>query len=421
MSTRVSLGSAAVAALALTALVVLVAPAGAVQRRAFATSVTGTGNLNTWADSGGLFALAAADNVCRVRAAAGGLANASTFRAWMSTAATDAYCHVQGRTGKKATGCSGSPQPAGPWYLVTGTQAFTDALDALTGPDRVVFRGVQQDEFGEPTGPTDPASYWTGTQPDGTVAAETCSSWVVGQSGVNGAIGDALSSAVDWSRRLPTGCETDRRLLCVEPGASDPVVDAVWAPAAIVFVTSASGNANLSTWPEAGGESGLEAGDAICRTLAAGARLPAPESFVAFLSDSTVDARDRLTLSGVAIRRLDAFRVANSKADLLDGTNLNSLHVDETGAYLSERPVAFTGSASDGTSQGDDCGDWTSTAGGNARAGSAASQHTARWISSIGSACVGSSRLYCFANVVTIFWDGFDRTGDTSRWSAAVP
>ena len=40
-------------------------PADAVKRRAFATSVTGTGNLNTWPDADGAFALAAGDNICR--------------------------------------------------------------------------------------------------------------------------------------------------------------------------------------------------------------------------------------------------------------------------------------------------------------------------------------------------------------------
>ena len=118
---------------ALAAAVLLAVPAAAVKRRAFVTSVSGTGNLNSWPDAGGLFALAAGDAICRARATAAGLPNANTYRAWLSTATTDAYCHVQGRTGEKATGCSGSPQPSGPWYRVDGTTALAANLEELTG------------------------------------------------------------------------------------------------------------------------------------------------------------------------------------------------------------------------------------------------------------------------------------------------
>ena len=255
-------------------------PADAVKRRAFATSVTGTGNLNTWPDADGALALAAGDNICRARAAAALLPNASTYRAWLSTASTDAYCHVQGLTGEKAGGCDGSPQPAGPWYRVNGTSAFTGTLDELTGPERVIYQSVR---FNEPA-----------------------------------------------------------RLLCFEPGASE-VTPISWNPAALAFVTSPYGNGNLSSWPSAGGASGIEAGDEICRNLAEAAHLPAPESFVAWLSTTTIDAADRLTLAGVAYRRVDGFRIAASKAALLANGPALSLHVDETGSYIAAIPSTLTG------------------------------------------------------------------------------
>ena len=47
--------------------VALVGPADAVKRRAFVTSVSGTGNLASWPDAGGQFALAAGDSICRAR------------------------------------------------------------------------------------------------------------------------------------------------------------------------------------------------------------------------------------------------------------------------------------------------------------------------------------------------------------------
>ncbi len=409
-------------ALALVSSLVLAEPANAVKRRAFATSVTGTGNLNSWPDADGLFGLAAADRICRNRAAAGGLSNANAYRAWLSTAATDAYCHVQGRAGKRATGCSGTPQPAGPWFILSGTSNFTGSLDELTGPERKIVRGVLQDEFGDFYGNTDNHRYWTGTSPTGEVTPATCSSWVVAAADVQGATGEALASSVYWTQRYNTACNGPSRLLCLEPGLSEPMSVNRWLPGAVAFVTSASGNGNLSTWPESAGETGIDAGDAICRTLAENAGLPAPESFVAWLSDANDDARDRLTLTNVPYRRVDGYRVADTKADLLDLSTDNSMHVDETGAYPSDRLSAFTGTDPDGTYEGSSCNNWTATSQpGNVTAGSIVHMNTILWTAGIGNACVALQRLYCFSNVETLFWDGFELTGDTSRWSLVLP
>ena len=35
--------------------------------------------------------------------------------------------------------------------------------------------------------------------------------------------------------------------------------------------------------------------------------------------------------------------------------------------------------------------------------------------------CDSARHLYCFSNVLTIFWDGFDLTEDASRWSSVFP
>ncbi len=59
-----------------------------------------------------------------------------------------------------------------------------------------------------------------------------------------------------------------------------------------VFVTSVSGTAKLSSWPDAGGKSGLAAGDAICQARAEAAGLGG--RFVAWLSDRNHDAYCRV-------------------------------------------------------------------------------------------------------------------------------
>src|SRR5437762_1872122 len=105
---------------------VAASPAAATKRRAFLTSVSGTGDLSTWPGASGSTPLERGDAICRSRAAAGGLPNASTYHAWLSTSSLDAYCHVQGLDGTLADLCNGAPLPGGgPWYLVDGVTPFT--------------------------------------------------------------------------------------------------------------------------------------------------------------------------------------------------------------------------------------------------------------------------------------------------------
>ncbi len=398
------------------------APAEALRRRAFVTSATGTGNISTWPDADGQHGHTGADNICRARAAAGGLPNASAYRAWLSTAGTDAYCHVRGQSGKKSNGCTGTAVAAGPWYQVNGTTFMAGTLQELTGPERKIVRPVLYDEFGTLlTGPD--SRYWTGTRADGTVAISTCSSWVTASSAVEGWFGVGQATAIEWTDFTDQMCNSLYRLLCLEPGVSDPPAAVGWAPGALAFVTSEVGNADLGSWPEAPGTAlGINAGDEICSNLAAASGVPAPDSFVAWLSDATTDARDRLTLTNAAYRRLDGYTIANNRADLIDGANTNSIHVDETGTYLNANTRAHTATNGDGTGNADHCDGWTSASSSDLeRGGSASWTRDDAWTDNTSGLCQFTARLYCFSNVVTLFWDGFEQTGDTSRWSSVQP
>ena len=196
-----------------------------------------------------------------------------------------------------------------------------------------------------------------------------------------------------------------------------------WSPGSLVFVSSATGDADMSTWPGAGSATGLAAADNVCRSLAAAAHLPAPQSFVAWLSDSQQDAADRLTSNG-PYRRVDGYAIANSKADLLDGSVGNSIHVFENGSYEVEVPfTVWTETATDGTSLGAACDDWTSNLGSLpvVRSGDSTGARTAAWTSYTNKTCADTAtRLYCFSNTLTLFWDGFEN-GSRSRWSSSVP
>lgn len=136
--------------LAALAIGVLATPAAATKRRAFVTSIAGTGDIASWPDATGATVLDNADSVCRARAQAAGLPNDSAYRAWLSTAGIDAYCDVQGLAGKKSDGCDNSPLPGGgPWYLADGISPFAGTLDQLVGSQRVIYRPVMLDEARE--------------------------------------------------------------------------------------------------------------------------------------------------------------------------------------------------------------------------------------------------------------------------------
>ncbi|MEO7975145.1 MAG: hypothetical protein ABIU84_16310 [Thermoanaerobaculia bacterium] len=397
------------------------APAKAVNRRAFATSIAGTGNIATgvWPGASGATVLDKADSVCRSRAAAGGLPNAATYRAWLSTSTVDAYCHVQGLGGQKSTGCGGASQPGGgPWYLENGVTPFSPALAELTGPAKTTYRGVLLDEFGDEAD-FEASRIWTGTTADGVHDGESCLNWTSANSGESGEIGNALDSAFHWTSGSSRTCDGARRLLCFEPGESAPF-HLGWSPGALAFVSSQTGMGKLGDWPQAGAATGLAAGDAICRNLAATAHLPAPESFVAWLSDSANDARDRVTVDA-SFRRVDHYPIASSHADLIDGVATNSLHVDENGSHAGVPVGVQTGTFADGTATSEDCNGWTSdTVSFDETFGSQSAARSNRWTEGLQNDCSLTRRIYCFSNVVTLFWDGFE-SSTTARWSSTLP
>lgn len=416
---RMGRGGSRVVALLLLSALLAAAPGAAVTRRAFVTSVTGTGNIASWAGATGATVLDKGDSICRARATAAVLPNPATYRVWLSTSTVDAYCHVQGLGGTKATGCGGASQPGGgPWYLSNGVTPFSAALAELTGPGKVIYRPILVDETGaEPDYAG--GSIWTGTDADGVFDTDTCLDWTSASVNDSGTRGHSQSSAYGWTGGSAFSCDTLRRLLCFEPGASQPF-NLGWSPAALAFVSSAFGHGDLGAWPEAGAATGLAAGDAICRNLAAAAHLPAPQSFVAWLSDATHDARDRVTLDA-NFRRVDAYPIANSHADLIDSFAVNSLHVDEHGSYAGLSYGVETGTFGDGTATPDNCNGWTdATVAFVASFGEQDLARSARWTEGLGNTCDNTRRIYCFAGVVTVFWDGFESAG-TTRWSLSAP
>lgn len=387
-------------------------------RVAFVTSVTGTPDLGSWDDAGGATGLAAGDAICQARAAAGGLANPENFVAWLSSSGDDAYCRIHGLTGKKADDCGQAslPEAAGPWVRTDG-YPFAPEIGPLLAPDNAVYTPPRLDEFGAPVNSF--RNMLTGTDGEGvsTGANRTCEDWTSTESGDGPTIGSAGSTSRRWTFWGGAGCDYSfAGLMCMErlPG---PVLPAFSHPGRTAFVTSAAGNGDLGSWPEAdAGTSGIEAGDSICRNLAASAGLPLAPSFKAFLSDDATDAIDRFEHDGSWVRP-DGVPVAADKAELISESLFTAITVTETGDYLpsSVLHLVWTGTNPDGTRSNGHCGNWQiglDAAQGRAGNSTAANAH---WTGGNPTNppwdCNDSFALYCLADAgqEVVFSDRFEQ------------
>lgn len=404
-------GMLAAAALAWT----IAAPLDAVDRMMFVTSTSGTGDLSTWAGADGFTGLAAGDAICQARASAAGLANASAYRAWLSDAADDAYCRLHGFTGKRATNCGQPTLPtgAGPWWR-RDWMPFGAALPELADPLNEVLMPARINEYGAALPHW--AFYLTGTLPDGTVSARTCLNWTSAASDESGDLGDTERTSAGWTYSGNLSCSSpNSRLLCLEAGSGAPL-PVEPASGRLAFVSSAHGAGELGAWTEAQGESGLAAGDAICRHLAAASGVRQAESFKAWLSVPGVNAEDRFEHDGPWMR-LDGMIVAWSLADLTDGWLATSLHLTEQGSYLGYWGV-WTGTASSGEATGDHCSSWSSALPGDDGHTGTANAVGYYWTSdpSATSCDFPWHHLYCLQDAPILFIDGFE-SGSLSAWT----
>lgn len=396
------------------------APAPAAVKKMFVTSVAGSPNLSTWPQAQGLTGLAAGDAICQTLAHDGaGLPNWQAFRAWLSTPTEDAYCRVAGFDGLKVDDCGELGLPdAGPWQRMDGLP-FANSLSELTS-DLALLHPPAVDETGALV---QASSVLTGSHATGAAyAGGDCSGWTSGSAG-NGRQGLTAAGGFWWTSSGLGSCSGGGRLVCFESGSGD-ALPAWEGPGLLAFVTSITGSGDLGSWPEAGSAVGLAAGDAICQSLATSAGLPAPLSFVAWLSTASVDAVDRLSADG-PWKRLDGVEIAANRAALLTAspfpvTLASALVVDEGGTYLGHN--AYTGSTSLGRATLEDCNGWTSASAGIDATFGFVQDTRGFWTTSSTqlASCSSPYRLYCFSNLGGIFRDGFE-SGDRARWSASVP
>jgi len=371
-----------------------------VNRVAFVTSTSGNGNLGSWADAGGKSGLAAADAICQNRASAAGLTG--DFTAWISDTSNDAYCRVHNLAGKKTSNCGQPTLPvaAGPWVRTDG-YPYSGIISELTSSGEV-YAPARYDEYGILT----PGStfYFTNTLFSGKAdlpGGSSCGEWTTTNASDYAGAG---SSDVTAGLMYHAPCSNSAlRLLCMQTG-DGPVLPDFATTGKKVFVSSSMGTGNLGSWFNAGGNTGIAAGDKVCQSLAANAGLANAANFKAWLSDSSTNAIDRITSNGSngPWVRLDGVKIADSKNDLTDGSLFTSISLDDTGTYYRELLdfyTVWTGTLFNGTKNANNsCNNWTD---GTASYTTAAFGHDvkagAEWTGGFGTSCnLNNFRIYCF-------------------------
>lgn len=353
---------------------------------AFVTSQRGSGDLGSWSAAGGATGREAGDAICASEAAGAGLTG--EFRALLSDGAHDAACTLYGLDGEMSQSC--------------GVYALPDPLtwqrpDGLPlGDSAQLVDGFMSNPLNTPLTFGSVSGTWYGTRP------LNCGDWTRGDAGATGRIhtpfDTRLKPAVDARAFNAPTCDTEYQLMCLQMSESVPLTPPV-EDGLRVFVSSASGTGDLGSWPEAGGATGIAAGDAVCQGLATEAGLDRPTAFRALLSDPTVDAADRFAADGPYVR-LDGALLGPTFLEMLSPATSRPL--DETGAPIQADPLewfhrVWTGTGPHGRANGNDqCASWTdgtfdlfTAFGSYAMAGSWGTQ----WSGTI--ACGNDAHLYC--------------------------
>ena len=197
------------------------------------------------------------------------------------------------------------------------------------------------------------------------------------------------------SGQCGTGGETCRSTGCPECTADRPCPEGQCCSgdgtcgSCLVFMTSSKHTGNVG---------GLDGADAICQELAEAAGRPG--TYRAWLSDDSGAPSTRFIRATAPYVRVDGAIVANSYADLTDGSLLNTaINLTEagTGGAISPNQV-WTSTGDDGQQQlaPDNCNSWTNGAAGFNGDFGLKSSIAPSWTGSGTQACNLESRLYCF-------------------------
>ena len=318
-------------------------------------------------------------------------ASSGSFKAHQGRACADALCQSDAESAgyrgtflallatDSATAASRFSSTGNPWYRPDGVQVVDSASQLLSAgqlkaPINVTADGLTYYNWGS-------QKMWTGSSAVNVIdQGATCNSWSSNSSGLQARNGGAPFTDSGYFNYLSgyqrSACNlTTNRVYCLETNWSNNYV----------FITS--------TTQVVGTLGGLSGADTICNTRAQAAGLPG--SYVAWLSTSSVNAKDRLGNSGGWVRT-DGKPFTNSVDDLLAGKIHYPVQLDEFGHHLGTTASAVTGTNRDGRVSGSaTCGNWSSTSG--TYRGGYGSATSSSWTSfSTGYSCSAALRFYCF-------------------------
>lgn len=180
-----------------------------------------------------------------------------------------------------------------------------------------------------------------------------------------------------------------------EADAGEPELDAAAGPN-FAFVT---------VGPTSGDFGGLAGADALCKQQASDADLPG--AYIAWLSTSSIDARNRIVRASGWVRP-DGLPVAATVDDLVGGRMLYPIDIAADGTRQSGRAV-WTGTATNGRSRDGSCGDWSDDSSGTTTVGLAGAGPVA-WTQNGDAGCSRAGVIYCF---------GVDRAAEIEAPTAA--
>jgi hypothetical protein len=157
--------------------------------------------------------LGAADLLCQGEAASAGYANASSFYAYLGTAANDALCHVLGGTGRVTDKCGLTALPTATWrradnYPIANAAALFGAGALLTSP--ISMSADQSESLDQRP--------WTGTSSTGVVATSTtdgnCGDWSLSTGTAE--VGTPRCTTGSWQLFSSADCSTAAPVYCFE-------------------------------------------------------------------------------------------------------------------------------------------------------------------------------------------------------------
>lgn len=191
---------------------------------------------------------------------------------------------------------------------------------------------------------------------------------------------------------VPPGATTGKVKMVLGDGTTvfsvgDFTVNQVATPKR-VFQTSTTYTGNLG---------GLSGADAKCQDRANAANLGG--TWKAWLSDNSNSPSTRFIKSTAAYKKINGITIANDWNDLIDGTILSGINMNEFGAPMTSGLSAWTGTTANGTfeSRNLSCNGWTSSATTFEGLTGNNSTTNGNWSNSSGTIrCDGPVNLYCF-------------------------